>query len=168
MYQVGELLVYGSHGVCRFLKEDRQVVDRKKVTYLVLEPLGQENARFMVPAHNPVAMSKLRKLPQREELEALLDPPEIRNEAWVTDENRRKQLYRELIGSGDRERLLSMMRAVVRHKEAQAAAGRKCHICDDNFLRDAEKLLTVEVSIVMGIDADQAKQYIRSRLKEDA
>ena len=164
MYQVGELLVYGSHGVCRFLKEDRQVVDRKMVTYLVLEPLGQENARFMVPAHNPVAMSKLRKLPQREELEALLDPPEIRNEAWVTDENRRKQLYRELIGSGDRERLLSMMRAIVRHKEAQAAAGRKCHICDDNFLRDAEKLMIGQIAVVMEMDQEEAKTFLRKKL----
>lgn len=164
MYQVGELLVYGSYGVCRFLKEDRQVVDRKKVTYLVLEPLGQENARFMVPAHNTVAMSKLRKLPQREELEALLDPPEIRNEAWVTDENRRKQLYRELIGSGDRERLLSMMRAVVRHKEAQAAAGRKCHICDDNFLRDAEKLMIGQIAVVMEMDQEEAKTFLRKKL----
>jgi len=164
MYQVGELLVYGSHGVCRFLKEDRQVVDRKMVTYLVLEPLGQENARFMVPAHNPVAMSKLRKLPQREELEALLDPPEIRNEAWVTDENRRKQLYRELIGSGDRERLLSMMRAIVRHKEAQAAAGRKCHICDDNFLRDAEKLMIGQIAVVMEMDQEEAKVFLRKKL----
>ena len=164
MYQVGELLVYGSHGVCRFLKEDRQVVDRKMVTYLVLEPLGQENARFMVPAHNPVAISKLRKLPQREELEALLDPPEIRNEAWVTDENRRKQLYRELIGSGDRERLLSMMRAIVRHKEAQAAAGRKCHICDDNFLRDAEKLMIGQIAVVMEMDQEEAKTFLRKKL----
>ena len=41
-------------------------------------------------------------------------------------------------------------------------------MCDDNFLRDAEKLLSGEVSIVMGIDPDQAKQYIRSKLKEDA
>lgn len=164
MYQVGELLVYGSHGVCRFLKEDRQVVDRKMVTYLVLEPLGQENARFMVPAHNPVALSKLRKLPQREELEALLDPPEIQNEAWVTDENRRKQLYRELIGSGDRERLLSMMRAVVRHKEAQAAAGRKCHICDDNFLRDAEKLMIGQIAVVMEMDQEEAKVFLRKKL----
>lgn len=164
MYQVGELLVYGSHGVCRFLKEDRQVVDRKMVTYLVLEPLGQENARFMVPAHNPVAMSKLRKLPQREELEALLTSPEIQNEAWVTDENRRKQLYRELIGSGDRERLLSMMRAIVRHKEAQAAAGRKCHICDDNFLRDAEKLMIGQIAVVMEMDQEEAKTFLRKKL----
>lgn len=164
MYQVGELLVYGSHGVCRFLKEDRQMVDRKKVTYLVLEPLGQENARFMVPAHNPVAMSKLRKLLQREELEALLASPGIRNEAWITDENRRKQLYRELIGSGDRERLLSMMYAIVRHKEAQVAAGRKCHICDDNFLRDAEKLMIGEIAVVMGMEQEEAKTFLRKKL----
>ena len=63
---------------------------------------------------------------------------------------------------------MQMIRTLYRHRAAQTAAGRKCHLCDENFLRDAEKLLAGEVSLVMGLDPDAAKQYIRSRLKEDA
>lgn len=111
MYQIGQLLVYGVHGVCRILEEEQRTVDRKKVTYLVLEPAGQEGAKYLVPTHNAAAMAKLRPVLKREALEALLESPGIRGEVWVQDENRRKQLYRELIGSGDRERLLAMISA---------------------------------------------------------
>ena len=165
MYQIGQLLVYGVHGVCRVLDEEQRTVDRKKVTYLVLEPVGQEGAKFLVPTHNAAAMAKLRPMLKREELEALLESPRIRGGVWIQDENRRKQLYRELIGSGDREQLLTMIQLILRHKEEQLAAGRKCHLCDDNFLRDAEKLIIGEISAVMEMDADRARAYLREKLK---
>ena len=165
MYQIGQLLVYGVHGVCRILEEEQRTVDRKKVTYLVLEPAGQEGTKYLVPTHNAAAMAKRRPVLKREALEALLESPGIRGEVWVQDENRRKQLYRELIGSGDRERLLAMIQLIFRHKEEQLAAGRKCHLCDDNFLRDAENQIIGEISVVMVMDAGRAKAYLREKLK---
>ena len=60
MYQIGEVVLYGIHGVCRVVDTEERVLDRKKVAYLVLEPLEQNGARFFVPSHNPAAMAKLR------------------------------------------------------------------------------------------------------------
>lgn len=168
MFQVGEKVVYGSHGVCMVVDQEERTIDRKRLTYLALEPVGQDGSRYLVPTHNAAAMAKLRHMLSREELDAMLQSEEIRANNWIKDENQRKQTYRELIGSGDRAKLMQMVHTLYRHKASQAAAGRKVHLCDDNFLRDAEKLLLGEVSIVMGMDTDEAKQYLRSKLKEDA
>ncbi len=164
MYQAGQQVMYGIHGVCRIVDTEERLVDRKRVTYLVLEPTGQEGSRYLVPTHNAAAMAKLKTILSRQELEALLQSPEAKEDGWITDENHRKQAYREMIGSGDRVRLLRMVSSLYRHKAAQAAAGRKCHISDDNFLRDAEKLLTSEISVVMAMDGDQARKYLREQL----
>lgn len=168
MYQVGDKVVYGVHGVCMVVDQEERVVDRKRLTYLALEPVGQDGSRYLVPTHNAAAMAKLRSMLSKEELEKLLQSEEVQADGWIRDENLRKQTYRELIGSGDRAKLMQMVRTLYRHKAAQTAAGKKCHLCDENFLRDAEKLLTSEISIVMEVEPDQAKQYIRSKLKEDA
>ena len=168
MYQIGDKVVYGVHGVCVVVDQEERVIDRKHLTYLALEPLSQDGSRYLVPTHNDAAMAKLRRMLSKEELEALMDSEEVRSDGWVPDENQRKQTYRELISSGDRARLMRMVRTLYRHRAAQTAAGRKCHLCDENFLRDAEKLLTGEVSVVMGLENDAAKQYIRNKLKEDA
>lgn len=168
MYQAGDKVVYGIHGVCRVLDQEEHTVDRKRVTYLALEPLGQEGARFFVPTQNAAAMAKLRRMISREELEALLSSQEVRTDHWIQDENLRKQTYRELINSGDRARLMRMVRTLYHHKAAQTAAGRKCHLCDENFLRDAEKLLTSEFCLVLGMEPEQVRRYIREKLKEDA
>ena len=168
MYQVGEKVVYGIHGVCMVVDQEERMLDRKRATYLVLEPVGQDGSRYLVPTHNAAAMAKLRRMLSKEELEKMLDSREVHEDSWIRDENQRKQTYRELISSGDRVRLMQMVRTLYRHRAAQNAVGRKCHLCDENFLRDAEKLLTGEISMVMELDTDAAKQYIRSKLKEDA
>lgn len=154
-------------GVCVVTEQEMRVVDRKNVTYLVLEPVGQEGSRYLVPTHNEAAMSKLRTILTREELTALLDSPEVRSQEWILDENRRKQLYRELISSGDRLRLMQMVHTLYCHRSNQKASGRKCHLCDENFLRDAEKLLSGEISLVMELDAEGARQFLREKLKAE-
>jgi len=167
MYQIGDQVIYGVHGVCNIVDQEQRVIERKRVTYLVLKPIGQDGSRYLVPTHNVSAMAKVRHLLTREELEALMASESVHSDSWIRDENQRKQTYRELIGSGDRARLMQMVRSLYRHRKVQAAAGKKCHLCDENFLRDAEKLLAGEAAIVLDLEPDQAKQYIRSKLNKE-
>lgn len=164
MVQIGDRVVYGIHGVCRVVDQQERKIDRKLVTYLVLEPEGQEGAQYLVPSHNEAAMAKLRPMLTKGELEALLDAPQTDAGGWISDENRRKQTYRELISSGDREKLIRMVRSLYGHKRTLAETGKRCHLCDENFLRDAERLLVSEAALVLEISEDQAKQYIREKL----
>ena len=69
MFQLGELVVYGVHGVCRVSQIQEQVVDRIPRQYLVLEPVSKSGSQYMVPMHNAVAMNKLTQLLSPEELE---------------------------------------------------------------------------------------------------
>ena len=166
MYGIGEKVLYGSHGVCVVSGLEDRTVDRVKRQYLVLEPADQTGAKFFVPTHNEAALSKLRPLLTREELDALLRSEEVRQEAWIEDENARKQAYRELISSGDRTALIRMVGSLHRHRQAQIEAGRKFHLCDENFLRDAEKLLCAEFSVVLGLEPGQVGSYVLQAMGE--
>ena len=164
MLQVGSQVVYGIHGVCRIVDAEIRRVDRKKVEYFVLEPVDQPGTRYYVPTQNQVALSKLRSLLSKDELEALLISEDARKDIWISDENQRKQKYREIINNGDRASLLCMIRCLQQHRENQLAAGRKFHLSDENFLRDAKKILSSEFSLVLGIPQAEVGAYIESKL----
>lgn len=166
MIQVGSQVVYGIHGVCSIIDVETRCVNRKKVEYFVLEPNEQKNARFYVPTQNSKAVGKLRPLLTRQELEMLLTSEDTRRDCWIADENQRKQKYRELINSGDRASLISMIRSLYQHRQSQLEAGRKIHQCDEIFLRDARKLLSSEFSLVLGIPLSEANTYIDENLCE--
>ena len=159
-------MVYGIQGVCSRIDVEVQRVDRKKLEYFVLDPKEQLGARYYVPTQNQVALSKLNPLLSKEELEDILSSNVTQADVWIPDENLRKQKYRELINSGDRAALISMIRSLLAHRESQLASGRKFHLCDENFLRDAQKQLSSEFSVVLGIPQDEVGQYIMSRIGE--
>lgn len=165
MYQIGDQVVYGIHGVCRVADMEKQIVNKKTVHYLVLEPMGQEGSRYLVPISSETAMAKLRPMLTPQELEALLQSAKVREDNWIREENLRKNLYREMISSGDRSELMRMVHTLYVHKKAQNAAGKKVHLADDNFLRDAEKLLAGEIAVVMDMNPEEARTYLRNQLK---
>ena len=166
MFQVGDKVVYGMHGVCVIAGTECRRVDKKNMEYLVLEPVGQDGARFLVPAQNAAVLGKLHPVLPKEDLEALLRSGEAHTDCWIKDENQRKQAYRDLFANGSRERLLQMVFTLYRHKASQSAAGRKCHLCDENFLHDAEKLIAGEIAEVLSLDETQAKAYLREAYKK--
>ena len=164
MLQVGSQVVYGIHGVCNIVGTEVRTIDRKKVEYLILAPNDQPSASFYVPAHNQIALSKLRPLLSKEELESLLDSDDENTVSWIAVENLRKQRYKELINNADRAEMIGMIRLLYHHKAEQLAAGRKFHLCDVNFLRDARKVLASECAVLLGISHSEVMEYLNTKL----
>ena len=165
MYQCGDRVMYGIHGVCSILSLEDRVVDRKRLQYYVLEPLAQQGARFFVPVHNELAVSKMRPVLNKEELDHIVSSPEAYADTWIPDENQRKLRYKELIGSGDRIALISMTRSLYKQKALQLEAGKKFHLCDENFLRDARKLISTEFSLVYSLEGEALNEYMTKILE---
>ncbi len=164
MLQEGNYVVYGIHGVCEILGREVRMVNKNKVEYYVLKPIKQPDARYYVPTQNPAAVAKLKSVLTKDQLDDLLSSPVVTDDIWILDENLRKQRYRELINSGDRAALISMVKSLHIHKDTQLAQCRKFHQCDENFLQDAEKLLSSEFALVLDIALEEVGDYIQSRM----
>ncbi len=167
MFKQGNQVVYGIHGVCNILENEIRTVNRKKVEYYVLQPLEQPDARYYVPVQNQTAVSKMSHLLTSEQVDALLRGDAAQPFEWISDENQRKQYYRAVIGSGDRAALIQMVRLLHTHRKEQQAAGKKFHQSDENFLHDAEKLLSGEFSLVLSIPRSEVGSYIQSFFNSD-
>jgi CarD family transcriptional regulator len=164
MFRCGDKVLYGSQGICEIVDVEIRRVDHRSIEYFVLQPLEQTNSRFYIPTQNSIAVSKLRPILTPEEINALLTEELAKTNAWIEDEGKRKQYYKELISSGDRAALIRMVHALHLHRREQEDAGRKFHLCDDNFLRDAEKLLSAEFALVLNIRQDEVGAYIQNIL----
>ena len=162
MFEIGQWVMYGIHGACRVSGTEKQLVNRKRSEFLVLEPLSKAESKFYLPLGNPTALAKLKPVLTGEELRALLSSPEVREEHWIDEESKRKMYYKELITRGDRKEILQTIHSLYCYKAAQMEAGKKVHLCDDNFLRDAEKLMSSEIALVLEMTMEQARDFLRT------
>ncbi len=159
MYQQGQYVVYGSHGVCQIVDLEDKNIDHKPVQYYALEPLARPGTRYYIPVHNAVAVGKLRLPLSREELKIMINSP-VDRDCWIAEENRRKLYYRELISNLEPQTLFMMVRLLRLHRKEQLENSRKFHVSDANFLKDAENLLAAEFAFVLDITKEEAFNLI--------
>lgn len=166
MFQIGDVVAYGAHGVCRITGMEHKEVGGKSVSYFVLEPLGVSGTSFFVPMHHPVALAKIRPVITKQELFDAVISCGDDNTHWISDESKRKQHYRELVASGDWKNVLYTVISIHNKKTSLSATGKKLHLCDENFLRDAQKMLNLELSLVLNIPECQVPEFMKHVLQE--
>ena len=59
---------------------------------------------------------------------------------------------KEIISGGDCMKLVELIRRMHFHSKLQLKKGRRLHITDERFLKEAEKMVCDEVSVVLHID----------------
>ena len=73
MFEVNDVVVYGSQGVCQIVGTEQQKTGGVNRTYFVLKPKDDRGAVFYVPTWNEKAWGKMRKVMAQKDVDALID-----------------------------------------------------------------------------------------------
>ena len=166
MFQVNDVVIYGSLGVCEIISIDDRKIDGTIKKYFVLRPNNDKNATFYVPTWNEKAWRKMRKVMTKEEVNALIDSMPRTSPAWIENESERKEAYKKILASGDQSAMISMLQALFIHKREREAAGKRLHVSDEHFMKDAEQLLYNEWQYVLNVDKQGLMDYIFERIEK--
>jgi len=164
MFQAGELVVYGSTGVCRIQEIRCNPADRRK--YYVLKPLYQS-----CTISAPVDSGKIfiRPILTREEANALIDRlPTVSGEPC---HNRSIQQltehYKAALESHDCMDLAELLKSIYMKKQNAVQQNRKLGSVDERFMKRAEELFFGELSAALEIPPEEVHGYIAQRLNPE-
>ena len=83
---------------------------------------------------------------------------------WVKENRARQEYFKKIMESGDRARIVSMIRAINESGQRREAEGKKNFLTDENIKAKAEKLLYTEFSVVLGISEEEAKALAKQNI----
>ena len=165
MFQINDVLIYGTQGVCKIVDIVEKTISGAKKRYYVLKPIDDRSATIYAPTDNEIVMKKMRRLLSTEEINALIDSMPDEDTVWIANNSERKELYKRIIISGDHLELIKMIKAIYTHKQERKAAGKRLHISDLNFFKDAEQILYHEFQYVLNLSSkDDLMAYILNRI----
>ena len=168
MFQINDVIIYGAQGVCKITGTEEKTVSGKKRTYFVLKPVGDKGATIFVPTDNEVVLRKMRRLLTKDEIHKLIDSMQSENALWIENENERKELYKNILAKGDHLELIKMIKAIYAHKKEREAEGKRLHISDERFFKDAEQILYNEFQYVLELcGKDDLMRYIFARIEKE-
>lgn len=166
MYQIGDLILYSSTGVCEVtdIKTLEVAGAEQDRLYYILRPLYQECI-----ISTPVEQSKvfMRPIISRQEAERLIDRiPSIRAKAYHSRVlHQLAEHYEASFKSHDCAALIELTMSIYEKKQGLLQQKRKCSVLDDRFLKRAEDLLFGELSAALDIPVDHVSTYIAQRVQ---
>ena len=166
MFRINDVIIYGAQGVCRIADVEEKTISGTKKTYFVLKPVADSGSTIYAPADNATVLKKMRRLLSKDEVDALIDSMKDEHMAWTTNENERKESYKKILGSGDYIELIRMLKAIYTHKIEREADGKRLHMTDERFLKEAEQMLYSEFQYVLQLRSkEELTAYIAARIE---
>lgn len=164
MYSVNERIHYGGSGVCVIQEIATMRFGRSREQYYVLKPVYQNSSVIYVPVQNEQLTAKMRPVMSKEEVDRLIDSMDEIPTAWEEDPQLRKANFDALLRSNECRSLIILIKTLNAHRERRQASGKTLHVADEGFLREAQRLLYDEFAGALGIQPDQVREYIRTKL----
>ncbi len=168
MFQPGDLVVYGSSGVCRVMKVgalEGRAADPKR-QYYTLQPLFEAEMIY-TPVDSGVFMRPAMTKEQAQDL--IRQIPEIDGDV-CTERNpaNLRVHYEASLQSHECRELIRMIKGI-RHKGQETEKkGRKMGQVDQRYQKKAEGLLHGELAIALGIAREEVENYIQEALQAAA
>ncbi len=165
MFQVNDVIVYGAQGVCQIAAVEEKNISGAKKQYYVLKPVKDPGATIYAPTDNVQVLKKMRRLLTEQEINHLIDSMPEEKTLWIVNDNERKECYKNILAAGDHSELIRMIKSIYAQKKKREEAGKRLHMVDERFFKDAEQLLYNEFQYVLNLSSkEELTKYILGRL----
>ena len=71
-YKEGDVVVYGSQGICRITGTEKMRVGGKSTVYFILNPVYRKNSKIFVPSDNEKLMEKMHSVIEKDEIDNVI------------------------------------------------------------------------------------------------
>lgn len=163
-FEKGEKVLYSVNGVCEITDITERFFGKTVMRYYVLKPISNNEATLFVPVNNENLVRKMKRLMTQPQLDEVLNAVSSKDVEWNSNEAVRKEEFRNTISFGNVSEILILLKSIWIHRRMQNSKGRKLHISDEMYLREAEKIIKEEISTVIGVEQDEVIPYIKNKI----
>lgn len=164
MFRINDVIIYGTQGVCQIVDMEEKTVGGTKKTYYVLKPVNDNGSTIFAPTDNEFVLKKMRRLLSKNEIHKLIDSMPKEDPIWISNENERKERYKEILAGGDH---MELIKAIYVHRKEREAEGKRLHMSDERFFKDAEQILYNEFQYVLDMTCkNDLMTYIFHRIEK--
>ena len=161
MFNIGDIIVYGVQGICKIDSFETKQIGRQSADYYVLKPLFNESTAVFVPVENELLTAKMQAVLTKTQAEKLVKKVENIDVIKSNDENQKRELYKAILSSGDREKLIALIKTIRLERDIRHQGNKKLNINDEQTLRKAELLIYNELAFVFDVEPDEVKNIIK-------
>lgn len=164
MLKKDSYVIYGGNGVCRVTDIRKETMFKTTQTYYILESVNDSGSTIYVPVDNEALLTRMRKIPDRDEILKMLDALKTKVIPWERDNRLRAEQFNRILDRCDQRELLALIRTIREKRRELAAENKKLSESDDSAMKRAEKIINGEFGFALSIPPAEVPAFIKERL----
>jgi len=163
MFKVGDKILYGAEGVCEIIDITEKNFNEVSALFYVLKPKFSNSSTFFVPTESEKLTSKMKPVLSLEEIQKFVKTS-CALRPWQDDDALRKEDFKSIISGGNTEKIVSMLKAIILHKNEIERMGKKLHRADESAFKDAQKIIYEEFRLYTELTKDDIIKIISDEI----
>jgi CarD family transcriptional regulator len=165
MLNIGDLVIYSGHGICKVDDICDQTYSGNTKTYYVLHPLeNSHELTISIPVDNPkVNMSRII---QSDEAREILESFQSPGADWIENNHNRVQIYNDIVRKGNRKEIARVVHTLIRRKQQSELHDKKFGEQDKRLLFSIQNILFNELAISLNTTYDAIFDEVYKTVKK--
>ena len=168
MFKVNDTVLYGVDGVCCISEIVQKKFGKETLEYYVLKPVATASSTIFIPVDNEVLTERMRRILSPDEIYEIIHSVPDENLAWVENDMERQRGFNDILRSGDRTKIIQLIKTLHGKKQDLLALKRKLRAADEKLLKEAESILYEEFAYVLNINQDEMLPFIIDEINVEA
>ena len=164
MYSIGDMVMYGSFGICKVTAIEKRDLTGEEQEYYILKHINSEKNIFYVPTNNDTALSKMHPICSKAEVDELISHMNSEGLIWIDNDIKHKEEYSRIIKDADKHEIIRLIKTLYLRRKELAENGKKLRSTDENYLSLAENMLFEEFAYALDIDKSEVVEYIEKHI----
>ena len=160
LYSIGAYVSYRQNGIHKIVDITTQKFGRETNQYYILQSVYGDTTQIFVPADTPDLEKHMRPITTRDEIEQIISESEKTELPWYDDSRTRRDFLNNVIASGDRAKILQVLKQLSLHKIKVEKENHKFYATDEALLTRAAKIITEDFAFALGLEKEQVLPYI--------
>ncbi|WP_409366690.1 CarD family transcriptional regulator [Lysinibacillus sp. 38-6] len=162
MYNVGDVVIYSSHGLCSVEDICEQTFSDITKTYYVLQPLNDSKLTIRTPIDN--AKKQLRDIIKKEEALKILRSFTSPGVEWIEQNTHRMRFHVEIVKTGDRQKQANLLNTLLRKKLEYEANEKKFPNQEEKLLHSLQEIIFSEFSVALNKPSEEIYEDVVAKL----
>ena len=147
MFNIGDLIIYSSLGICRIDNICEQTYNGITRKYYVIQPVEDKNLTI----HNPVDNDQVVMLGMinRDDALEILESFKEKGIRWIDKGHDRTREYTDIVKTGDRKEISKIINTLMRKKFDADRNGKKIGDPDRRLLSSIQNIMFKELAIAL-------------------
>lgn len=160
MINVGDVVVYGTNGVCRFNGTVKKETTLGITKYYEFEGVRDDTNKMYLPSSFPIE-SKVRHTMSYNETIQLIKTVEKEEVISLLTDDERKETFSNMLKENNCAQTIRVVRSLISLQNERRKKGTKLHSADEKLLRLARKMADDELSYSLNIEPDSVYTFIK-------